>query len=672
MNHFRRTFTHRAPWRRTAAALLLLCILLPARAATAHHEYRVLLLNSYNHVFAWTAGITRGVERGLEGLKHPVRLHVEYMDTKNAYGPDYLDLLARQYRLKYGKTRFDAVIASDDNAARFALDHRADLFGGAPVVFCGVNDADILGGKRPEGITGVFEAVDIAGTISSILAIQPGVRTIHLISDDTTTGRLNRDATDAVLPQFAGQAMFSWIEDTSLPELEAILATLPPDHACLFVSYTRDRTGRWYTYKEAIEHVSRASRAPVYGFWDFLLGRGDGRGIVGGVLASGERQGELAAAMAARIMDGERAEDIPLMSQDSNRAMFDYSVMQRYGLDPDRAPAGSALVNVPQSVLRRYALEISAVAVTMAVMLTTILLLLANIRGRRRAEAELAQLNHGLEEMVEERTAQLVDRSRQLERANAELTKLDELKTAVLNTVSHDLRTPLTSVLGFCKLIDRDFNKHFMPLAEENGERGDDLKNRAERIRANLAIIELEGERLTRLVNDFLDLSRIESGRSVWNDRQFDPAPLIERAGPLLHGYFADSAVSLDIDVAGPLPRIVADPDRLLQVIGNLVGNGAKFTRRGTVRLSASATDSGWLRVAVSDTGIGIPPEELARVFDTFYQVRGDTTDRRVVRGSGMGLAICRRIVEHYGGTITAQSTPGKGSVFIFTLPPAP
>lgn len=663
-----------APRRLFAAALLLL-FLLPSTGtvpARAYHEYRVLLLNSYSLALTWTADITRGVEHGLAVLDHPVRLHVEFMDTKNIYSPEYLDLLVAQYRLKYRDTRFDVIIASDDNAARFALAHRVSLFGGAPVVFCGVNDEHFLEGERPEGVTGVYEAVDIAGTIRTILAQQPDVGTIHLISDETTTGRINRAATEDLLPLFEGQARFSWIEDTSLPELEAILATLPRGHACLFISYNLDRRGRWYTYDEAIEHISRASTAPVYGFWDFLLSRGDGLGIVGGVLASGRHQGELAAAMAGRIMSGERAETIAPVAQQANRPMFDYPAMKRHGLDPDRIPPDATLVNVPQSVFRRYALEISAVTVIMVVMLASIVLLLATVRARRRAEAELARLNHTLEELVDERTAQLTERSRELEQANAELTKLDELKTAVLNTVSHDLRTPLTSVLGFCKLIGRDFNKHFMPLVEGADGPGDGIKARAERIRDNLSVIEKEGERLTRLVNDFLDLSRIESGSAPWHDERLDPARLIEEAAPVLKGYFMDSRVVFEVDVAGPLPEVVADPDRLLQVLANLVGNGAKFSRRGTVRLSASATDSGWLRVAVSDTGIGIPPEELVRVFETFYQVRGDTVNEPVLRGSGMGLAICRRVVEHYGGTITAQSTPGKGSVFIFTLPPAP
>ncbi|ADU64304.1 MAG: sensor histidine kinase [Pseudodesulfovibrio sp.] len=688
MMHSWRIAPFPATCRRSFCAVALLwCLALLAPAlgpgpAQAHHEYRILLLNSYSQTLSWTADITRGVEQTLAGQQYPVSLHVEFMDTKNIHTPEYLDLLVRQYRLKYANTHFDVIITSDDNAAVFALAHRRELFGDAPMVFCGVNDEALLANGRYSNVTGVFEAVDIAGTIGAIFALQPGVKTIHLVSDETTTGRINRAATERVLPRFAGRAEFSWVGETSMAELETLLASLPQDHACLLVSYNLDRLGRWYTYGEAMEHLSMAFAVPMYGFWDFFLGNGqvtgkpgEPAGFVGGVLASGHHQGALAATMAARIMAGEQADDIPVMAQSANRPMFDYAVMKKYGLDPDLVPSGSIVVNKPLSMIDRYRFEIAAICLVMVVMLAAILLLLANIRARRLAEAELARFNRSLEEIIEERTAELVERSLDLEQANAALTKLDELKTAVLNTVSHDLRTPLTSVLGFSKLIDRDFNRHFLPLAMEGGSEcsaPDDLRAKGERIRANLAIIEQEGGRLTRLVNDFLDLSKLESGGAIWNDAPLDPAPLIERAVPVLRGYFTDPAVTFEIDVAGPLPRITADPDRLLQVLGNLVGNGAKFTSRGTVRLSASATDQGWLRVAVSDTGVGIPPEHLARVFETFYQVRGDTTNGHDMRGSGMGLAICRRIVGRYGGTLTAQSTPGQGSVFIFTLPPSP
>lgn len=681
MTHPRRTASFPVICRCIACTAALLWCLAQPGPALAHHEYRVLLLNSYSLALSWTADVTSGVEQTLASQEFPVRLHVEFMDTKNIHTPEYLDLLVRQYRLKYANTRFDVIITSDDNAAVFALEHRRELFGDAPLVFCGVNDEGLLTNGRHSNVTGVFEAVDIAGTIGTILTLQPGVKTIHLVSDETTTGRINRAATEKVLPRFAGRAGFSWVGETSMAELETFLASLPKDHACLLVSYNLDRLGRWYTYREAMEHLSMASAVPMYGFWDFFLGNGqvtgkpgEPAGFVGGVLASGHHQGELAATMAARIMTGERADDIPVMAQSANRPMFDYAVMKKYGLDPDLVPPGSIMVNKPLSVIDRYGVQIASVAAVMALMLTAIVMLLANIRARRLAEAELAEFNRSLEEMIEERTAELVERSQDLEQANAELTKLDELKTAVLNTVSHDLRTPLTSVLGFCKLIDRDFNRHFLPLAMENGSgcrASDELRAKGERIRTNLTIIGQEGERLTRLVNDFLDLSKLESGGAIWNDDFLDPAALIERAVPVLRGYFTDPAVTFEIDVAGPLPRIKADPDRLLQVLGNLVGNGAKFTGRGTVRLSASTTDHGWLRVAVSDTGLGIAPEHLARVFETFYQVRGDTINGHDRRGSGMGLAICRRIVERYGGTITAQSTPGQGSVFIFTLPPA-
>jgi signal transduction histidine kinase len=276
-------------------------------------------------------------------------------------------------------------------------------------------------------------------------------------------------------------------------------------------------------------------------------------------------------------------------------------------------------------------------------------------------------MNDYQERLIESRTEELTQRSRELEMANYELRKVDNLKTAVLNTVSHDLRTPLTSVLGFCKIIDRDFKRYFLPMSRTTT----DLEARGARITFNLGIIETEGERLTRLINDFLDLSQIEAGEIAWNDISVDPRELLMQAKPVLEGYFSMSGVSLNMNFTGTLPHVTADPDRLLQVFNNLIGNAAKFTSYGQVDVNASTTEGGWLKISISDTGVGIPHDEIAHIFDNFYQVSRNKLSDNVQRGSGMGLAITRRIIEHYGGSIYVCSEQDKGSIFTFTIPSA-
>jgi PAS domain S-box-containing protein len=292
---------------------------------------------------------------------------------------------------------------------------------------------------------------------------------------------------------------------------------------------------------------------------------------------------------------------------------------------------------------------------------------LTDITARVRAERRLEILNRHLREAVKERTGRLAEKAEELEAANARLQELDRLKSGFLATVSHDLRTPLTSIMGFAKLIARDFKKHFATFAVGH-ER---LTRQASRIASNLAIIESEGERLTRLINDFLDLSKIESGRAQWRDVPVDVAAIVGHAVDAVSGDFAAKPdVAFSMDVSPNLPPLFMDPDRLSQILVNLLGNAIKFTDVGSVRLQA-AVAGGVMRLAVTDTGQGVARESLEKIFDKFHQAQaGDTVeDGRRRKGTGLGLAICRQIVEHYDGRIWCESELYRGSTFIVELP---
>jgi len=291
--------------------------------------------------------------------------------------------------------------------------------------------------------------------------------------------------------------------------------------------------------------------------------------------------------------------------------------------------------------------------------------ILEDITDRKKAEQDLADLNRHLEQLVRERTEDLVNKARELEEANQRLRELDEMKSAFLSSVSHELRTPLTSILGFSKLLNKEFAKNFKPLAGEDSR----LARKGARIQENLAIISHEGERLTRLINDVLDLNKIESGRMGWRDELLNMNEVIDVAASSVSGMYAQTPVNLVAKVEPDLPTVVADRDRLQQVLINLLNNASKFTDEGSVTLRAFPR-FGQLRVEVVDTGAGIHPEDQAQIFEKFHQTRTDTMVNKP-KGTGLGLTICREIVEHYGGRIWVESEVGKGSTFIFTLPAA-
>ncbi len=250
--------------------------------------------------------------------------------------------------------------------------------------------------------------------------------------------------------------------------------------------------------------------------------------------------------------------------------------------------------------------------------------------------------------------------------ANERLRTADAVKSSLLTKVSHELRTPLTSILGFVKLTARDFERHFTPLAKENPA----LARQAERIAANLKTVVDECGRLTRLLNDCLDLSKIESGRMEWFDKPLSPALAAERAIAAMRGeQEAKPDVILLAEVEPDLPEIHADPDKIHQLLINLLGNALKFTDRGSVTLRVGRHE-GLVRMDVIDTGIGIQPEDQVRIFDEFYRTLQNDTVKDIRKGTGMGLAICKQIVERYGGTIAVRSDYGKGSTFTVSFKP--
>jgi signal transduction histidine kinase len=250
----------------------------------------------------------------------------------------------------------------------------------------------------------------------------------------------------------------------------------------------------------------------------------------------------------------------------------------------------------------------------------------------------------------------LADRSHDLQRAysdlataHQELLSVDEMKTNFLANVSHELRTPLTSIRSFSELL----------LAYE-----DDPEVQKEFLR----IISTESERLTRLVNDVLDISRIEAGHMDWKMDSIEVSELLSDLGRTFAPLITLADLSFDVHIDENLPRVYGDRDRLHQVIANLLNNAMKFTRRGgTIVLRGERTD-GEIRISVTDTGIGVASTDQERIFEKFQQVGDTLTDKP--RGTGLGLAICRDIVEHHQGRLWVDSTPGMGSTFSVALPP--
>jgi signal transduction histidine kinase len=307
---------------------------------------------------------------------------------------------------------------------------------------------------------------------------------------------------------------------------------------------------------------------------------------------------------------------------------------------------------------------------SMGPLLFTVGSLLAAAIENARLYASIEESNRELESRVATRTAQLADATEAAVAARAAAEAASATKSTFLASVSHELRTPLTSVVGFTKLVRKRFEEVVTPALgglPDGGVAADPKLERAVRqIGDNLGIMALEGERLTAMIIDVLDLQKIEAGRMEFRREPVDLLAVVDQSIAATSALFATTGLELQREAPAEVPVVIGDHHRLIQVVINLLSNAVKFTAAGSVlvRIAVVGDD---VVVAVRDTGSGIAPADHARVFEAFAQAGDPLTDKP--RGTGLGLPISREIVEEHGGRLWLESEVGAGSTFSFALP---
>ena len=269
---------------------------------------------------------------------------------------------------------------------------------------------------------------------------------------------------------------------------------------------------------------------------------------------------------------------------------------------------------------------------------------------RRQYDQKTKKWNEEVEREVAERTCKV-------EKMCEELKRIDAAKDGFLSSVTHELRTPLTSIRSFAEIL--------VNYPDES----------AETRKGFYLIIKRESERLSRLIDNVLDLSKIRAGKTNWHVKKLHSASVIEEAVEAVHCLVLEKDLRLATELEEDLPAFRADEDRIFQVLTNLISNAIKFTPRGgEIRISAKLLEGkrsedrrDFIHISVSDTGIGISEEDLSRIFDDYTQC-SDTLSEKP-KGTGLGLPICKEIVSRHGGNIWVESEKGKGSTFHITLP---
>ncbi|WP_313559415.1 ABC transporter substrate binding protein [Ruminiclostridium cellobioparum] len=382
----------------------LTLFILPGFSTYANNlnKKNILIINSYSEGLSWTKNESDGILDTLEEAGEMFDISVEYMDWKTYPSGENLKYLHNYMKYKYYQRKIDVIISTDDAALKFALDNRAELFDNAPVVFCGVNPEGVsvlTSGK--ENITGVAEKVDAEGTIKAALGINPELKEIYVVFDNSESGISTWELINKAAAEVCPYIRLVPLNSGNYTAILNRAGDVGKDGIILMTTYYSDTDGNTLGFEKFTEMVCQASKVPVYHLYEFGLGHG----VAGGSMLSGRVQGELAGKMALRVLNGENISDIPVYMDKTTQYMFDYKVLGLFNIKTSLVPRRSIIINNPYSVFSEYKNFFISASIIIVLLSGFIIILLFYLRRINKIKRELADSNSELSQLYEELTA---------------------------------------------------------------------------------------------------------------------------------------------------------------------------------------------------------------------------------------------------------------------------
>ena len=366
--------------------LILGCVSLNVLRAGVSSKKNVLILNSYHRGFKWTDKQTSAAISTLNKEIDDIEIFVEYLDTKRLFNDLYIRYLSQVFRLKYKNINLDVIITTDDNALHFVNDFHDEIFKGAPVSFCGINNYGRFHFNKNNSFTGLVEVLDIKETIKLAIQWRPKTKKVYVIVDNTTTGKGQLKNVMEVSQEFADlDFIFLKGSEYSTGELLDKLRLLPKDSVVLLTVWLQDKNNAYISEKTGGQLISKNASVPVFGIIDMYFGHG----IVGGKLLNSDSHGRKAAEIAVRILNGENPADIPVIFESMNPYMFDFRELKRWNISISKLPPDSIVIHQPRSLYSENKKLIWGTITIFMMLITFVVFLIANIMKRKKFERAL-------------------------------------------------------------------------------------------------------------------------------------------------------------------------------------------------------------------------------------------------------------------------------------------
>ena len=607
--------------------VLILIILTPTSYVQANDIRKILLINSYNVESIWEYKIIKGIKEEInENLN--INIKMEYLDTANSQNQNYLDEYLELLNTKYKDDKFDMIVTVDDeafNMVRKELFNEKSIFYKNTVVFTGVNDSLNLTSAEKKYITGFMDGGSKVELIKFITTLQPEVKDISVIIDNTGYSKNIKNKLLENKYLLDKNINLNFIQGKNKKDiLNQIKNSSDLNEALLICGIFKDEdNGENVKPENLIEEIKQIKDVPIYTSRDEYINKG----TIGGYIDIPESCGRELGKMILKIYNEGGISKVSPVDKIGANYIVDYKQIYKYNINPLSIPKGTIVINkkyyqllLPKSYRIGYLLAWFAT-------ILIIIYIITKMTEYKRNEAK----NKKLYQMAKER---------------------EQLKTDFIANMSHELRTPLNIITSASMLLEMKSNK------EETVS--------SEYILDKLSHINQSSNRLRRLINNLIDISKFDSGFFECKCKNENIVYVVEDIVHEVVDYAKEKNIELIFDTEEEEIISFIDKEKIERVILNLLSNAIKFTNENGKIEVYMKSDDNFIYITIKDNGIGISKEKIDHIFQRFYQV--DNLLSRGSEGSGIGLCIVDEIIRMHGGKINIESEINKGTTFEIVL----